>query len=75
MGYAINATKRAYLMATGAETGATFSVKNAKGVTTYSASIGANLGSWSRSSPNVYVLDFGSVTMPGTYTISMTRMR
>jgi endoglucanase len=72
MGYAINATKRAYLMATGAETGATFSVKNAKGATIYSASIGANLGSWSRSYPDVYALDFASVTMPGTYTISVS---
>lgn len=60
VGYATTATKRAYLMASGAETGATFSVKNTKGVTVYSAAIGANLGSWSSSYPDVYALDFGA---------------
>lgn len=69
VGYATPATKRAYLMASGPETGATFKVKNAKGTIVYSAPIGANLGSWSTSYPNVYALDFGSVTTPGTYTI------
>jgi endoglucanase len=69
VGYATTATKRAYLMASGAETGATFSVKNASGTTVYSAPIGANLGKWSTSYPDVYALDFSSVTTPGTYTI------
>ena len=69
VGYAATASKRAYLMASGAEAGATFSVKNASGATVYSAPIGANLGSWSNSYPDVYALDFGSVTTPGTYTI------
>lgn len=69
VGYATTASKRAYLMASGAETGATFRVKNAYGATVYSTPIGANLGSWSASYPNVYALDFGSVTKPGTYTI------
>ncbi|MFL5624735.1 MAG: cellulase N-terminal Ig-like domain-containing protein, partial [Ktedonobacteraceae bacterium] len=69
VGYATTASKRAYLMASGVETGATFSVKNASGATVYSAPIGANLGSWSTSYPDVYALDFGSVTTAGTYTI------
>lgn len=69
VGYATSASKRAYLMASGAETGATFSVKNASGTTVYSASIGTNLGKWSTSYPNIYALDFSSVTTPGTYTI------
>ncbi len=69
VGYAATASKRAYLMASGAEAGATFSVKNASGATVYSAPIGANLGSWSNSYPDVYALDFDSVTTPGTYTI------
>src|SRR5258708_14828953 len=56
-------------MASGAEAGATFSVKNASGATVYSAPIGANLGSWSNSYPDVYALDFDSMTTPGTYTI------
>ncbi len=69
VGYATTASKRAYLMASGAEAGATFSVKNASGAIVYSAPIGANLGKWSTSYPDVYALDFNSVTTPGTYTI------
>ena len=69
MGYATNASKRAYLMATGVETGATFHVKNASGATVFSAPLGANLGSWSSTFPNVYALDFDAVKTPGTYTI------
>src|SRR5260221_3258262 len=69
VGYAPTVSKRAYLMASGAEAGATFSVKNASGTIVYSASIGANLGSWSNSYPDVYALDFDSVTTAGTYTI------
>jgi endoglucanase len=70
VGYAATALKkRAYLMASGAEAGATFSVKNASGATVYAAPIGANLGTWSTSYPDVYALDFNSVTTPGTYTI------
>jgi endoglucanase len=56
-------------MASGVETGATFSVKNSSGTTVYSASIGPNLGKWSTSYPDVYALDFDQVTAPGTYTI------
>jgi endoglucanase len=49
LGYATTASKRAYLMASAAETGATFSVKNASGANVFSAPIGANLGTWSTS--------------------------
>jgi endoglucanase len=69
VGYATTASKRAYLMASAAETGASFSVKNANRVTIYSAPIGANLGSWSTAYPDVYALDFSSVKTPGIYTI------
>jgi hypothetical protein len=45
LGYATGSqAKRAYLMASGTENGATFSVKNSAGTTVYSAPIGANLG-------------------------------
>jgi endoglucanase len=73
IGYAAGSqAKRAYLMASAAETGATFSVKNASGTTVYSNSIGANLGKWSASYPNVYALDFSQVTSAATYTITVT---
>jgi len=67
-----DAAKRAYLMASTAETGATFAVKNSAGTTVYTAPIGANLGSWSSSYPDVYALDFDSVTAAGTYSITVT---
>src|SRR5437868_6349512 len=69
VGYTATASKRAYLMTSGIETGATFSVKNTGGTTVYSAPIGAKLGTWSTAYPDVYALDFGAVTAPGTYTI------
>jgi endoglucanase len=71
IGYATTASKRAYLMASGAETGATFSVKNGS-TTVFSSAIGANLGSWSSAYPDVYALDFDSVSTIGTYTIAVS---
>jgi hypothetical protein len=58
VGYVGGGSKRAYLMSSGVEPGATFSVKNSGGASVLTAPIGANLGSWSRSYPNVYALDF-----------------
>src|SRR5215831_16790231 len=63
--------KRAYLMASAAEAGARFSVTNSSGTTVYSAPVGGNLGKWSASYPDVYALDFPSVTTAGAYTISV----
>jgi endoglucanase len=73
LGYAADSqAKRAYLMASTAESGATFTVKDSAGATVYSAPIGANLGKWSTSYPDVYALDFPSVTAADTYTISVS---
>ena len=73
VGYATGSTtKRAYLMASASEAGATFSVKDSSGASVYSAPIGLELGKWSSRYPNVYALDFPSVTAAGTYTISVT---
>src|SRR2546422_5080144 len=69
VGYPAASSKRAYLMASAAETGATFTVRNASGTTVFSGPIGANLGSWSTSYPDVYALDFAAVTAAGTYSI------
>src|SRR5262249_44352144 len=72
LGYATGSqAKRAYLMASSTENGATFSVKDSSGSTVYSAPIGAGLGKWSASYPDVYALDFPAVTTPGTNTISV----
>src|SRR6266705_732382 len=74
VGYVTTENKRAYLMASASETGATFSLKNSSGTTVYSAPIGLNLGSWSGSYPNVYALDIPTsvTTAAGTYTISVS---
>jgi endoglucanase len=72
LGYATGSqAKRAYLMASGTENGATFSVKNSSGTVVYAAPIGASLGKWSASYPDVYALDFPGVITPGTYSISV----
>jgi len=73
VGYVSGASKRAYLMASGAEMGATFSVKNSSGATVFGpAAVGVNLGSWSSSFPDVFALDFDSLITAGTYTISVS---
>lgn len=73
VGYVSGASKRAYLMASGSETGATFVVKNSGGTTVFGpTAVGANLGSWSNGYPDVYALDFDSFTTPGTYSISVS---
>jgi endoglucanase len=64
--------KRAYLMSTDVETGATFEIRNGTGAIVFSGPIGPLLGSWSRTFPFVYGLDFGSVTAPGTYSITVS---
>jgi endoglucanase len=72
VGYPSTAPKRAYLMSTGNETGATFTVRQASdGAVVYSAPVGASLGSWSTRYAHVYGLDFDAVQAPGTYMISL----
>jgi len=73
VGYVAGAAKRAYLMASAAETGATFVIKNSSGSTVFGpAAIGAKLGSWSRGYPDLNALDFDSFTTAGTYSISVS---
>ncbi|HEY6678858.1 MAG TPA: cellulase N-terminal Ig-like domain-containing protein, partial [Actinomycetota bacterium] len=71
LGYPAASAKRAYLMSTDAEAGATFEVRNGTGAVVFSGPIGPLLGSWSRTFPFVYGLDFGSITAPGTYSITV----
>jgi len=72
VGYPLAASKRAYLMASVAETGASFSVRNSGGETVFSDQVGADLGSWSATYSHVYALDFDAVATAGTYTISVS---
>ena len=73
VGYASSASKRAYLMSSSAETGATFVIQNSSGSTVFGPTpIGANLGSWSSRYPDVYALDFDSFVTAGAYMISVS---
>ena len=71
VGYPINASKRAYLLASAAETGATFAVRNASGTAVLSGPVGASLRSWSRAYGFVYPIDFGAIATAGSYTITV----
>jgi endoglucanase len=71
LGYPSASAKRAYLMSTDSEAGGTFEVRNGTGAVVFSGPIGPLLGSWSRTFPFVYGLDFGSITAPGTYSITV----
>lgn len=72
VGYASSAPKRAYLMSTGNETGATFSVRrSADGAVVFSATVGPSPGAWSARFAHVYTLDFDAVRSSGTYAISL----
>ena len=70
VGYKQHAPKRAYLMSTRAETGATFSLRNSHGQRVFSRPITASQdqGGWG-AFRHVYALDFGSVTDEGRFTI------
>jgi endoglucanase len=71
VGYTTDGSKRAYLMSGVDLAGTPFSVRGAAGGAPFSGTIGASLGSWSRSYPFVYALDFDAVTAAGTYTITV----
>ena len=72
VGYPAASAKRAYLMSSAAETGATFAVRSAGGTTLFSGPMGRSLGSWSNAYSFVYALDFDGVTTPGTYSIQVS---
>ena len=72
VGYITGETKWAILMATGSESGASFSVVNAaNGHSVYSAPIGGSKGTWSSDYPHTYLLDFSAVQTSGTYTLQV----
>ena len=71
IGYPAQGSKRAYLMSTDPETGATFAVKSGS-TTVFSASIGPDLGKWSKTFTHVYPLDFDSLASAGMYTIHVS---
>jgi endoglucanase len=72
VGYPAAGSKRAYLMASADETGATFSVKDSTGATVFGpAPVGAAVGAWGNTFTSVYALDFDPVAAAGSYTIAV----
>src|SRR4051794_28221988 len=67
VGYPADAPgKRAYLMASGPETGAAFRVEDGAGITVAEGPVGPRTGRWSARFPDVYAIDLPDVP-PGTY--------
>jgi hypothetical protein len=71
VGYASAGAKQAIALASGVETGATFSVVRADGTTVFSAPVGPYQGSWSSAYPDTYLLDFSALRAAGSYTIQV----
>jgi endoglucanase len=71
VGYVASAPKRAYLMSSISEAGASFSVRNSAGANVLSGTIGSSVGSWGPF-PDVYAIDFDSVSTAGEYSIAVS---
>jgi endoglucanase len=69
VGYPATGAKRAYLMSTVNQAGASFTVQSTTG-TTVTGTAGPSLGTWSNTYSFVHPLDFDSAMTPGTYTIT-----
>jgi endoglucanase len=69
VGYAADASKRAYLMTAVAQPGTTFRVIDSQGGTAFMSVVGADQGAWSSTYSHVYALDFNRLRRPGTYHI------
>jgi endoglucanase len=71
-GYLPTDTKIAYLMATGSLSGETYKVVDSGGTTVASGSVSTtSKGSWNSAYPDVYPINFSSVTASGTYHVTV----
>jgi endoglucanase len=72
-GYLTGDTKIAYLMGTAALSGETYKVVGSSGATVASGTVtGTSRGSWNSAYPDVYPIDFSSLTTPGTYHLTVS---
>ncbi|SEL80822.1 glycoside hydrolase family 9 protein [Streptacidiphilus jiangxiensis] len=72
VGYLPTDTKIAYLMTGAAVSGETYQVVNAAGTTVASGIVSTtSRGSWNSAYPDVYPIDFSSVTTTGTYHLTV----
>jgi endoglucanase len=73
LGYPSSAPKRAYLMTSSPDAGATYSVRRVSdSAVVFTGTVGASLGSWSGGFPYVYALDFDALSAPGSYFVQVT---
>jgi endoglucanase len=72
-GYLPSDTKIAYLMGTAALSGETYKVINSAGTTVTSGSVTTtSRGDWNSAYPDVYPIDFSTVTAAGTYHVAVS---
>ena len=71
VGYGAHSPKRAYLMSNFDEVGAPFTVADEHGAVVFSGTVGAAAGSWSKTFPDVYALDFDGLQASGRYTLAV----
>ena len=72
-GYLTTDSKLGYLMATSAVSGETYTVTDSSGSTVASGNVGStSRGSWNSAYPDVYPIDFSSVTAAGTYRLTVS---
>ncbi|MCT9930672.1 glycoside hydrolase family 9 protein [Planotetraspora sp. A-T 1434] len=69
VGFSAGEAKHAYLMSTGAATGAAFTVVDERGRAVLKGHAGADLGKWNSRYPHVYDLDLTALREPGRYRI------
>jgi endoglucanase len=73
LGYAPGDTKIAYLMTSAAVSGEHFTVLDSAGATVASGSVGTtSRGNWNSAFPDVYPIDFSSVTANGSYHVTVS---
>jgi endoglucanase len=73
VGYATGDTKTAYLMSSAAVSGETYKVVNSAGTAVASGTVSTtSRGSWNSAYPDVYPIDFSSVTTAGTYHVAVS---
>lgn len=71
VGYISGETKTAFVMGSNTLGDNGFTVRDAKGQSVASGSLGAGRGGWNSRYPSVRLIDFTAVTTPGTYTLAV----
>jgi len=73
VGYAVNASKEAFAMLPAAPAGpVSFTVSDGDGHAVFRGTSSTDAGRWNANYPATYALNFGGLTRPGTYRITVT---